>query len=65
MTSITLPCGCELTLTHVVAMCFKHDHELVAKERAKQAAADQMHAEFMHRLDEALRRSPRRGSSHE
>lgn len=55
MTSITLTCGCELTETHVVAMCFRHDDELQAKKRAKESAADKMHAEFMQRLDEALR----------
>lgn len=54
--TITLPCGCELTASSVVAMCLRHVYEL----RALEAKADEDYKNVLDRfrtaISDALRR---------
>jgi hypothetical protein len=42
--SIELPCGCVLTETSVLAMCFPHDRELREKAAGERRETDEVHA---------------------
>lgn len=59
MTSITLPCGCEITETAVCAMCLPHCAELATKKRMKEYEQQRLYSEFMEGLEGALRRAHR------
>lgn len=54
--TITLPCGCELTASSVVAMCMQHVHELRRAELKAEADYREYLDKFRTGIADALRR---------